>query len=276
MNNLSVITPVYNEEKLLPRFIESVSLITDDIVFVDGSPFGVSSDNSAEIIQDYGYTYLSGTYGRAGIWDKDQQINEGIRNSKKDNLLILSVDSHVILDDYEFGYAWYEIEFGELITYYEYRQFWIDTHNLRHENGNVATLGMILNKQLNPKYIDHKLTYRGEILPEECKLARMTVYHCGWIRPFADQVQKHIRNVEVGGWGERGQKLLQRGDRALESWAIHHVLNYKQSSYIPCSKIVDFEMSYMDGISEFISQYEQKYKEEFYVGLTRTVPHDLI
>jgi hypothetical protein len=53
-------------------------------------------------------------------------------------------------------------------------------------------------------------------------------------------------------------------------------LHYKESGYVPCGNVVPFDMSYMDGVDEYIKEYETKHKEEFYVGIMRNVPHDLL
>ena len=275
MNRLSIITPIYNEEKLLPRYLSSVWDYADELIIVDGSPFGASTDRSREIIESYSdpnVKYITGTFGMAGIWDKSAQINKGIQKSSGTHILVLSADTYIDgkldivgMDNFP-------------LIYFDYRHFWLDTHSLRFENGYISTLGVIIIKELKPYCKDGKIIPRVQdtLLSEDRTFIPAIVYHCGWIRSFREQVEKHIRNIKMGGWDEKGLKLMQKGERALESWALYHILHYKESSYLPCGNVVPFEMNYLDGVDEYIKEYEAKYKEEFYVGLMRNVPHDLI
>jgi glycosyltransferase involved in cell wall biosynthesis len=275
MNSLSIITPIYNEEKLLTRYLSSVSEYPDELVIVDGGPSGASTDKSKKIIESFNnpkIKYISGTFGMAGLWDKSEQINRGIRESSGTHILVLSADTY-IEGDLSIG------DFPNIpVAYFDYRQFWLDTHSLRFENGHISRLGSVISKELRPRYKNGQMITiaQDSILPEDTIFIPAIIYHCGWIRSFREQVEKHIRNVRMGGWDEKGLKLMQKGERALEAWSLHHVLHYKETGYIPCGNVVPFEMSYMDGIDEYIKEYETKHKEEFYVGIMRNVPHDLL
>jgi len=275
MSTLALIVPIYNEEKLLPEFIANVVNHVDSLIFVDGSSYGISSDRSAEIIKSHdNVTYISGTYGLLnGIWDKKQQVLEGLKKADSDYVWLSSVD--VLYSGIESIKEALESEpdvvYGNMI------EFWLDVKHIRTAGGiTVKSYPMICRKQ----YAKHYLLEDRLDTVEFAKvyLANAMAYHYGWIRCFESQVVKHTRNVLSGGWGDTGIKIIQKGERTLESWAIYHVLKYRDLEYIP--SIVNApgwrDMSCFDGLEDFSKKYQSKYKEDFYTGVMTTVPHELM
>lgn len=275
MPTLAMIVPVYNEEKLLPEFIENVMDYVDSLIFIDGSSYGVSSDRSAEIIKSHeDVTYISGTYGLLnGIWDKKHQVSDALAKANTDYVWLSSVD--VLYSGLESIKGALESEpdviYGNMI------EFWLDVKHIRVAEGIVVKLyPMICRKQYAKHYLLGDKIDTDELA--KIYLANTMAYHYGWIRPFELQVVKHTRNVLSGGWGDKGFRIIQKGGRALESWAIYHVLKYRELEHIP--SIVNVpgwqDMSCFDGLEDFSNKYKSKYKEDFYTGVMTTVPHEFM
>jgi len=79
---VSVIIPALNEERLLPRAIDSVSPFAAEVLVVDGA----SGDRTVEVAGSAGTRILSGCRGRA------PQLNCGARAAAGDILLFLHAD----------------------------------------------------------------------------------------------------------------------------------------------------------------------------------------
>ena len=59
---ISMIMPVYNEAKILPTHLWLADTL-DEIILVDGSPFGPSTDETAEVVSKFpNVKRIEGTY----------------------------------------------------------------------------------------------------------------------------------------------------------------------------------------------------------------------
>jgi len=267
MIKVSMVVPVYNEVKLLPQFIKEVGWV-DELIFVDGGAYGSSTDGTLDIIKDY--KYITGTYGIAGIWDKNEQINAGIELATKDLIIYTPVD-------YTFSKSLdvtnINLDETPLIFVQDY-QLWLDQEHIRKDHISTRLWGIAA--YMRPHFHGVlQFLYKDEVT--STYLSDVNCYHLGWIRPFAEQIEKHKRNIKNGLWGDLGLKIMNRGFRAMEAWCIYHALNYpKISSYKYQNRLNISVMSYLDGIKEFMNEYEHKNHEEFYLGVMRYVPHDLI
>ena len=74
---ISMLLPVYNEEIFLFHALHAPMQFVDQVVVVDGSPFGPSTDRTKEIIDVYDrqypgiIEYFSGTFAlEDGAWDE--------------------------------------------------------------------------------------------------------------------------------------------------------------------------------------------------------------
>ena len=97
-------------------------------------------------------------------------------------------------------------------------------------------------------------------MPECAKL------HLGWIRPFREQVEKHVRHVKQRRWGEMGDELLKdETGRQVRSWAISHVLGYPQIPYVDyigthCEGFDSVDgMKYNQGYEKVLQEFEDEY-----------------
>jgi len=277
MSTLAMVVPVYNEEKLLPTFMANVFGHVDQIIFVDGSAEGVSTDNTAELIQKYSANniqYISGQYGRLKVWDKKQQIKAGLDKVECDYVWLSSVDmlyrglediKKVLNNDLDAIY-------GNCI------EFWIDVKHIRKvADTYIKSYCMVCKKEYARHYIlgmnddiaiDHEIMY----------LSNTIMYHYGWVRPFDQQIRKHIRNVLTGGWGEIGYKLLQKGTKSLEAWAIYHVLKYRETPCIATITNIKYweDMECYEGLEQYASEYERRTRQDFYSSIMSKLPHELL
>jgi len=281
MPTVAMIVPVYNEEKLLPEFISNVNKHMDQLIFVDGSVDGSSTDRTSEIISNFmnedhqcSMVQTSGKFAMASIWNKNAQLKAGIESVNCDYVCISSADMlYTGLDDIAKA-----LEEKPDVIYGNVIEFWLDTKHIRKSSGfNVGqNYSMVCKTSHAKRYILGESETKA--IHEIVYLANMTMYHYGWIRPFAEQINKHVRNVMTGGWGEIGLKLIQRGVNVLESWAIYHILNYRDGDFVRA--IVNApgwnEMTCFDGLIEFSETYQKKHKENMYHRIMKYIPHDLL
>jgi rSAM/selenodomain-associated transferase 2/rSAM/selenodomain-associated transferase 1 len=84
---ISVIIPVYNEEKCLPAFLKELEKLGEacEVIFADGG----SSDSTASLIRDRGFRLVESARGRG------PQLNAGARASRGDILFFLHADAEL-------------------------------------------------------------------------------------------------------------------------------------------------------------------------------------
>ena len=246
---------------MLPHVLKNIEPYVDEIVIVDGSPDGPSTDDTKVIAEACEKVqYQSGIFKTIdGAWDMALQRNTGISSASGDILMFLSADMffrnlEALRDAAETGR--HKIYFCPTI------EFWINTRALRlySADGDILSLPsnilepMALDKELNPYCEnDGRFNLDGAAMNQRVILSQIYKYHLGWIRPFDQQVAKHIRHVKQHRWGEAGDKLLKGSERGLEQWAMLHVLSYSQ---IP-------SINYFGGLPEEMKPLaDMKYDEE--------------
>jgi len=274
--------PVYNEAKLLPLCLNEIKDFVDEIVIIDGGPNGPSTDDTKSISESCDKVkYLSGMYKTIpGAWDVASQKNIGISEATGDVFLFLSADMvfsnperlcELIRDNEDF-----KVFFCPII------EFWLDMQHARMY-GQVGKLSLPSGVQeaygvardLQPLANDHGSLDTNTIpkIKEQVIISDVYKFHLGWIRSFSEQINKHIRHVRQGFWGEEGSKLLTSTEQKLEQWAILHVLTYKQVPNIDLkiglperlNEIKD--MNYLDGQDSVIESYKTKYGSSPFRGL---------
>ena len=123
-----------------------------------------------------------------------------------------------------------------------------------------------IDKSLHPIFLqDGSLKVDEAKLFERVLVPQTTKYHLGWIRPFKQQVDKHIRHVNERRWGEHGDRLLKGAKVELELWAVVHVLGYNQIPSVPIEVKLPQEMEsfadmrYTAGSERVFDEFEKKY-----------------
>lgn len=284
MNKISMLLPVYNEGRLLRRSLENTMRHVDEAIIVDGSPWGASTDETANIVDDFDrlypgrINYSSGTFVlEGGAWDESAHRNLAL--SKVTGNILMPHCGDMIYTDAGMAKMVSAIDRfrNAKIIYCPFVEFWLDQQHVRMYSGNAmeAWYPVLAISDINFISMDIVREYEGgpalklEDYNREDFLYIHDVsrYHYGWITGFGFQVRKHIRNMTMGAWGDAGVEILASGEQGIAEWAINHVLGYAQN---PCC--FDFhgqppirgDYTYLTGYDETVAEYEEKYGEGFW------------
>lgn len=283
MANISICIPHYNDQQMLKHCILNLADKVDQIVIMDGGPDGVSKpviDPKISNIGNVDIKIYKGTYiANSGIgWDRKSQIKDGFGHLDGEYVGLMSADMimHGELDR--------KIVEDSDMCYSRFIDFWIDSKHIKssHDSRNIGLSPFIWRKELSDFVLwGEKLR---EIRPKDLRTAYfdcLVKFHFGWLRPFHQQVEKHLRNVKMGLWGDIGEKIQSESTRVQEAWAIHHALKYGNEpvrvikyDFPKCSKEL-LSMTCWNGLEEYKEKYFQRYKMEFYSGIMSSCPIEL-
>lgn len=131
MKKISAIVLVYNEERLIELCLKQFEPYVDEIIVIDGSSKGPSTDNTAEIVKGFDKVkYLSGTYKtRSEAWDIAAQKNHGINEATGDIILFVSAD--MLFYDFEYFNDIIRKEEDGKVFFCPTIEFWNDTKHIR-------------------------------------------------------------------------------------------------------------------------------------------------
>lgn len=240
----------------------------------DGGPDGPSTDKTLEILESADkVVYSSDTYRtmNGGGWDMSRQRNDAINLATGDIYLFISADMLFLrLEQFRAAieHDRYKIFFCNTL------EFWEDTKKLRLYTADCDVLTVpapiletvAVDKCLHPFWEEGgTLNLEGAEITDRMIVTGITKFHMGWIRPFGEQVNKHIRNVKQGRWQERGQELMSGGERKLEQWAIREVMGYEgipsiaYSGELPVEMELFDGMKYNNGIETVLNDYEERH-----------------
>ena len=272
MRTITAILPVYNEEVLIKPCLEHLMPCVDEIIVIDGSATGPSTDSTAEIAKSFDKVkYLSGTFKTIpGEWDAGSQKNRGIAEASSDVLLFLSAD--MFFYNLEFLCETIREETAK-VFFCLTTEFWLDTTHVRMYAtiDNLSIPGfpqeaVAISRDAQPMATQYGSLETVAIKPKEQVLVTNTIkYHLGWIRSFGAQVRKHVQHVNQGRWGETGAALLSGTEQKLEQWAYMHVASYKTvpSVELRCVLPEEWEfmksMTYQEGEDEALKAYTKKW-----------------
>ena len=259
---------------MLPGLLENITPHVDEIVVADGGPDGPSTDKTLEILEGAEkVVYTSDTYRTMnGVgWDMSRQRNDAINLATGDIYLFLSADMLFVGLEQLRGAIEndkYKIFFCNTL------EFWEDTKRLRlyTADGDVLTVPapilepIAVDKCFHPFWEETgRLNLEGAEINDRLLLTGTLKFHMGWIRPFEEQVAKHVRNVKQGRWGEDGETLMAGGERKLTQWAIQQVMSYEGLPSLAYSGVLPKEigeagnMKYNAGINGAFESYEELY-----------------
>jgi glycosyltransferase involved in cell wall biosynthesis len=256
----------------MPLCLPKLNDCVDEIVIVDGSPSGPSTDKTLEICKKFSKVkYLTGAFRTIpGSWDTGSQKNLGITESSGDVFMFLSADM-IFYNLERLCQSIREDDFK--IFFCPTIEFWLDTQHIRMYAplGNLslpsgAQEAVAISRDSQPVVNEHGSLEIIAPKPNDQVLINDTFkFHLGWIRPFGEQVAKHIRHIRQNRWGEEGAKLLSGSEQKLEQWAILHVLSYKQVASVSLKCVFPEElngyenMNYLQGQEAVIQDYQKKY-----------------
>jgi hypothetical protein len=265
--------PVLNEERFLPATLKNLSPHVDEIVIVDGGPEGPSTDRTKEIAKACDKVqYTSGQYATLdGAWDMAGQRNDGIALSTGDFLLFISADMFFM--NLEGLRDVVEAE-DHKIVFCATVEFWRDTKHVRlyAAQDSLLTLPAAIleaigtDRSLSP-YTEETghLNLDGATIEDKVTLPGTIKFHMGWLRPFGEQVAKHIRHTKQHRWGPDGERRLQGSPRVMEQWAILHTLSYEKGPAVAYSGSLPPElepfadMQWDEGKEDVLMEFERRY-----------------
>jgi glycosyltransferase involved in cell wall biosynthesis len=278
---VSAILPVYNEENLLPHVLSNISSYMDEIVIIDGSERGPSTDNTKSILDKYGdqIKYVSGTYKTMdGAWDMTAQRNEGINKASGDIYVFLSADMlFKNLDDFR---QLLDEDTQHSLFFVSTVEFWLDISRIRLYSGDDNSSSCASNilevvavdKRMKPYYDRYAMKINKIKSSDKMVVPHTFKFHLGWIRPFHEQINKHVGHVRQHRWGDEGEMLLRGNESDMTQWAIRHVLSYpKQPSIAYRGNFPDEmeplkDMVYNEGYEVIMKEYESKHGSFFRSG----------
>lgn len=278
---LSMLMPVYNEGMLLHYSLETTLPYVDEAIIVNGSQFGPSTDNTKEIIDSFPsekIKYFEGTFVTDdGCWDEAAQRNLGLSKVTGDFLMPHCGD--MIYDKIDMERMRNAVESfpDKSIFYCMFIEFFCDINHIRLYPGSswfpVPMVGdiPILSMKLDPYYENGPQLRIGEVATSDFVYVHSAVrFHYGWVKPFSDQVAKHVRNITMRQWKEFSDELLAKGEKAIYAWAINHVLEYDRMDckHVFVGKqpqVLDNQhFSYLVGLEESLDKYETMFGEQFW------------
>lgn len=255
----------------MPGLLENISPHVDEIVVIDGGPEGASTDGTLDIlVADKKVVCTSNTYqtGKGG-WDMARQRNDAINLATGDIYLFVSADMLFL----RLGSLRDIVEESRSkIIFCNTLEFWQDNTKLRlySADEDVVTVPapilepIALDRCLQPFWEEAgNLNLEGAEITDRAILSDTVKFHMGWIRPFREQVAKHIRNVKQGRWLQEGERLMAGGDRKLGQWAIRQVMDYDSIPSIAFAGEVPPElerlgnMEYNIGMDAVLEEYEE-------------------
>ena len=284
-HKISMLLPIYNEGRLLNYSLEHTIPYVDEVIIIDGSPWGTSTDNSQNIIDafDYKYpgkiNYLSGTFALPdGAWDESAQRNLGLSKVSGDILMPHCGDMiYTETDMLKMIEAMAQFPEARII-YCPFVEFWLDQKHIRlyTESCLEAWLPVCANSDINFLSMDIVDGYQKGPFGVQFKpytwqdflyVPYAFRYHYGWVSGFDREVERHIRAMTVGAWGETLKEVKEGGERQIAAWALKHTLSYPDMpcAFPYCGEVpIDKEFRYDDRKDETLAWYEGKYGKEFW------------
>jgi len=284
---VSLYMNVYNEAICLP-YMESILPYFDEIVIAEGSPIGLSIDDTANIIREYQKKYpikfFQDTFRR--------ESDGGYDSARMRNLLLDEcTGDFVVYHHADMVYDAKSIEiFREVIDknptcdliYHDYIQFYHDMKHLHlfdtsfEDSLKKLASGDTLayNVNLGLKYVDRpriglNMTVKMPSEFTQLYVPQVTKYHLAFVMPYAYQVEKHVRRMTQREWDAYGETYLLDSFEAVFQRAIKEAEDYKEISlgtypycgYFP-DELRDKNYCSFDGREEFYDNID-KYRERF-------------
>lgn len=277
MATLAVLMNVYNEARLLPLF-KTVLNSVDSAVVIDGGPLGPSTDGTLEILQDYANVYplkiMRGTFRKKGHggYDHGAMRNAALAHISTSHFLYQHAD--IVYEEGALSVIKRAIEARDekAIYYSDLVEFFIDK---RHCNLFHFPAEQQLPRCMSGDSLVYNMAYKPVFLSEVSGVAlqsswnaadtlyvpQVTRYHLALTKPFANQVEKHVRRITQGDWGDLGAALVAEGFGAIFEAALGAVKAYRDR---PCfdycgiypSQLERYESTAFDGEDAFYRNIE--------------------
>ncbi len=265
MVKLSAVIPVHKDDKIIVHCLQRIISLVDEVVIVSGAPEMDAPDVLKPEIANIAGDKLSWINYRDKVWHKDVAIRQGIDRAEHEWVMPLSADMLV----FGLEQAVASLDSDPLIVCGNQINLW---RNIWHTKDCVRMYCIAPKAGWPHKELKLK---DWRFVPE------FYIYHLGWLRPFHEQIAKHRRHIERGLWEDLGTKVLELDDQGQESWAIHHVLRYRNDSgenIFPPEFIVHHYDTWgpTNQMDEYVRSYEERHGVDFYTGIMNAVPPELI
>lgn len=284
---LSAVMNVYNEELCLPYCLDSLLPVLDELILVDGSEDGPSSDSTQAIIDTLSaeypdkIRYFSGTFRKPdGSWDAASQWNVGLQQITGDFVMCTAAD---IIYDYEDAVLARQIVelFPEKTYFYApFLEFFVDTEHIimqdamtkepalprplcGHAVWVASSLGIYSfdNTEYNKEAFATRegIDWKRDVI----FMPHVKRFHFAYVKSFPFQVAKIVKYVLRGEHGPIGAEVRARGKEAIYNYAVDFAKGFANSPpRIPYTgmypKVAEplRSMTAMDGYEEFMEWYE--------------------
>lgn len=290
----SVLMQVYNEERCLPCSLRGLLPVVDEVVIVDGGPYGPSTDKTADIVDHYKcmypdkIKYLAGTYLRDDLaWDEMKQLNDGLARVTGDYVMRTAADVVYDQPDVQMVRDIVERFPGKKYFYCPIIDFGGDTDHIilegrtKQEESLVRELcspepAAVVSMDVNFRAVEigadrrfgtvADIDYNRDIL----YMPHVKRYHYAYVKPFAFQVEKYIRLIYKKDHGDH-KRLKEAGEPAMVKEAIEWTRNLKDTLPVqpytglyPVNGEPLRSMHVMEGYDEFIDQLTRNPSRRFY------------
>lgn len=250
---ISVIMEVYNEEICLPYSLGGLLPVVDECVVIDGSENGPSTDGSKTIIDGFikqypqKVKYISGTFRREdGAWDDTVQSNVGFESVTSDFIMRTHADIVYDVADVQKIRDIVEANQDKAYFYCPLLEFFVDTKHIRLLTMQAETClprpycgdVTVIAKTALPLFKDlgdfrrSSLTASVDWNKDIVYMPHVKRFHYGWVKPFQDQVLKHVRYIKRGDHEDHGAELIKQGRKAIFDYAIGMVFDCLKSSQV--------------------------------------------
>ncbi len=207
--SISVCYIVYNEELFLKYSIKSIYNFADQIIIVDGSPQGASTDNTKTIVDSFGtekIIYVQGTF-----MDKKEQRNEYLKYITGDWILVVDGDEVYKYSHLQRLRKIIETRHDIVAIHFDFIHFWKDLKHYRVGNifSDIPFRCYMYQKGMH--YREHYLIANSDgqfidYLPNVYYDSIIKAYHYGYVKPLQDIRAKMIYYAKRGDAGSMHQK----------------------------------------------------------------------
>lgn len=286
---LSAVMNVYNEERLLPVCLSTLLPVFDEVILVEGSEIGSSTDGTIGVAEHYQslfpnkVTIVTGTFKREdGAWDDARQSNVGLAKATGDFIMRTAADMIYDWDDVAMIREMAERYPNKKHFYAPQLEFFWDTKHINLQDTMttepclpraICSDPVLISSRVGLRCFDTEEGVTASTTEQPIDWRRDVVYlihvkrfHYAYVKPFGSQVEKIVKYVKHGDHRKIGAEVLARGEKAVYDYAINLVLGWERSSncqpyagLYPRAGETLRDMKVMDGYEQFMSWYRKKF-----------------
>lgn len=206
---ISVCYIVYNEELFLDYSIKSIYEFADQIIVIDGSPQGASTDNTKAIVDKFGTEKI--IYIQGEFTNKEEQRNEYLKYISSDWILVVDGDEVYKYSHLQRLRKIIETKHDIVAIHFDFIHFWKDFQHYRIGGifSNLPFRCYMYQKGMHYKEHYSVANSDGQFidyLPNVYYDSIIKAYHYGYVKPLQDIRAKMIYYAKRGDAGPLYQK----------------------------------------------------------------------